>query len=211
MTPQILIVIVIVLITWFVVVPKYAPQYAPKEVAGKVMSYMPFSGSSSSDNVIMAVPSAGTTANEGSPMARTASTVAPGTVESSAIAENVNFYSNADIACQNICAAMDPCKGDLSYARNDFGGPGLDYKDWVTTQAIDPAVVVNHAQFIADRNKFGNVTGRTYSPDSHDSYNPIPWQGIRGRPQKVPVGNPDQVPDIDMDMYADEQRVTWKS
>lgn len=133
---------------------------------------------------------------------KTASTMGPGAVERSALADNVNFYSQP---CTNAC------DGDLSFATNDFGAPGADFKDYLTSQAVDNSVIANHAEFVRDRQKFGNVTGRTYSPDSHDSYDPTPWIGIRGRPQNVPFGNPDQVPDVDFSLYADKQRVTWST
>lgn len=106
------------------------------------------------------------------------------------------------------------CSGDdFAYAVNDFGGPGMDYKDWVASQAVDPAVLKNHAEFVQDRleNQQQWATSTAYSPDSHDSYDPIPWQGIRGRPQAVAMCNPTQVPDVDVNLYDKCQKVTWAS
>ncbi len=137
----------------------------------------------------------------------TASTMAPGGVELVAQRENSAYYSGLS---NDVCSqACDPCVGDMSFAVNDFGAPGADFNDYLTSQGVDSSVIANHAEFIKDRQKFGNVTGRTYSPDSHDSYDPTPWIGIRGRPQNVPYGNPDQVADVDRSLYADKQKLTW--
>ncbi len=101
---------------------------------------------------------------------------------------------------------------DYAYANNTYGAPGSDFKDWITAQSVDPQVIKNHSEFIADRlNTVGtNITGRTYSPDSHDSYDPISWIGIRGRPQAVPTSdNQAQVPDVDYNLYSKTQKLRW--
>lgn len=127
--------------------------------------------------------------------------------------ENAEYFttckSDAD-AKKALDCLCDP-DGDFAYAVNEFGGPGMDYKDWVTAQSVDPAVIKNHAGFVKDQTKSNvNITGRTYSPDSHDSYDPVPWQGLF-RPQAVPVCNPTQVPDVDYDLYNKERKFAWKS
>lgn len=121
--------------------------------------------------------------------------------------EHVEFFSG--------CApqqAVVGCEGDnFEYAQNDFGAPGVDFKDWVTSQSVETQVVKNHAEFVKDRLKTNqNITGRTFTPDSHASYDPIKWVGLR-RPQAVPVCNPDQVPDLDMSLFDKEPKLTWKS
>jgi hypothetical protein len=118
------------------------------------------------------------------------------------------------------CANLTPvilagmCGDDdkFSYAINEFGAPGLEFKDWVTSQSVDPQVLKNHAEFVRDRisDNPQNITGRTYSPDMHDSYDPIPWVGLR-RPQAVPVCNPTQVPDVDYNLYESRPKFTWRS
>jgi len=133
--------------------------------------------------------------------------------EAASTAEQIEYFTgcqdptklNAELNCL--------CEGsDLSYATNEYGAPGMSYKDWVAAQAVDPAVVKNHAEWIKDRVREGslNVTGRTYSPDSHDSYDPIPWIGLR-RPQAVATCNPDTVPDVNYDLYNDKPKLTWRS
>jgi hypothetical protein len=111
------------------------------------------------------------------------------------------------------------CSGDdsgINYAVSEFGAPGLDYSDWVKAQGVDPEVQKNHAEFIKERQGGAGVqgaitTGRTYSPDSNDSYNPYPWIGIRGRPQAVAVCNPTQMPDTDFDLYPVKSKMSWSS
>jgi len=87
----------------------------------------------------------------------------------------------------------------------DFASKGQSYQDFVSSWALDDKVIENHMNFVKDRKGLGPegefVTGRTYSPDSHDSYDPIPWIGIRGRPQYVQQCNPTQVPDMDTNLF----------
>lgn len=111
----------------------------------------------------------------------------------------------------NSCGC-DP-NGNFSYATNEFGAKGMTYKDWVTSQAVDPQVISNHAEFVRDRSQGGpqNITGKTYSPDSNSSYDPISWMGIRGRPQAVSVCSPDQVSDMDYDLFPKNQKVIWRT
>jgi len=133
------------------------------------------------------------------------------------IGENLEYFS----ACKD---AIDPtkdldCAGDdsrASYAVNEFGAPNMDFGDWVKAQGVDPEVRKNHKEFVDERLGGSGVqgaitTGRTYSPDSNDSYDPYPWVGIRGRPQAVPVCNPSQMPDTDFDLYPVKSKMTWNS
>jgi hypothetical protein len=118
--------------------------------------------------------------------------------------ENFSVCGGADETAQVLdCVCGD--KPDVSFAKWDYGRPDASYSDYVSSQAVDNKVIENHAQFVRDRRGLGPegefTTGRTYSPDSHDSYNPIPWQGIRGRPRAVPQCNPTQVPDLDTNLF----------
>lgn len=122
------------------------------------------------------------------------------TPEQKAMAENIESFSGGSA----------DCSGDLAYAVDEFGAPGMEYKDWVASQSVGTDVLINHATFVKDRIKSTgqNITGRTYSPDSHDSYDPIPWIGLR-RPQAVPVDNPTQVPDVDKSLYSAKSSLRW--
>lgn len=108
----------------------------------------------------------------------------------------------------------DTCGDNFDYAVNEFGAPGMSYRDWIGTQAVDPATVKNHAEFVKDR--VGNdwkqiITGPTYALPDHESYQPTPWIGIRGRPTRVAICNPTEVTDDDVGFYPETQKVTWKS
>lgn len=108
----------------------------------------------------------------------------------------------------NIVSGAETCT-DTGFAVNEFGAPGMDFKDWVMAQSVDPQTIKNHTEFVKDRTKNGEfMTGRTFTPDSHDSYDPIPWVGLR-RPQAVPVGNPDQTPDVDYNLYSNKPGLVW--
>lgn len=103
------------------------------------------------------------------------------------------------------------CTPNDSYALNDYGAPGVDYKDWVAAQAIDSQVVKNHAEFVKDRIGADgqNITGRTHTPDTLEGQE-TPWIGLR-RPQAVAVCNPTQVADVDYNWYAKKPTFTWSS
>lgn len=124
-----------------------------------------------------------------------------------ALRENQEYFSVC--GSEDTKAVLDcVCEGNEGkFAKFEYGRPDSDYKDFVASWAIDDKVIENHMKFVRDRKGLGPegefVTGRTYSPDSHDSYDPIPWVGIRGRPH-APADlqcNPTQVPDIDTNLY----------
>lgn len=119
------------------------------------------------------------------------------------MSENQEYFS----VCGNGDLQLTGCENntDSSFAKFDYGAANMDYKDYVASQSVDNKVIENHLQFVRDRKGLGPegefITGRTYSPDSHDSYDPIPWAGIRGRPRYVQQCNPTQVPDVDTNLY----------
>jgi len=103
--------------------------------------------------------------------------------------------------------------GEGEFVKNEYGAPGMDYGSFVMSQAVDDQVIVNHANYVKNRKEFGTsgeYTGRTYSPDSHDSYDPIPWQGLR-RPEYVNQCNPTQVPDVDTNLYKGNRSFCFKT
>ena len=123
------------------------------------------------------------------------------------LAGNSEYFS-VGCSADNVSKVLDcVCEGDEpgAFAKFDYGAPNMSYKDFVASQAVDDQVIENHMQYVRDRRGLGPegefITGRTYSPDSHDSYDPIPWQGIRGRPQGVAQCNPTQVPDVDTNLF----------
>ena len=128
--------------------------------------------------------------------------------EAASIAENMEYFA----APAGDSSGEHTCDDHFSHATNEYGAPGMDFKDWVAGQAVDSQVIKNHAEFVKDRLGDGkqSVTGRTFSPDSHSSYDPISWVGLR-RPQAVKVDNPTQVPDVDMDLYEKRPTFTWSS
>ncbi len=137
--------------------------------------------------------------------------IAPVKPETQSIESNVEYFDSCTMDLTK--HIVDSCNNDdYKYAYNDFGAPGADFKDWVSSQAVDNNVIKNHAEYVSDRESTTtqNITGRTFSPDSHDSYDPIPWIGLR-RPQAVPVCNPTQVPDVDYNLYDKSPKLTWKS
>jgi hypothetical protein len=111
-----------------------------------------------------------------------------------------------------ISKVLDCVCGDdpaTTFAQYDYGKPGLDYKGYVTSQAVDAAVIHNHLQFVHGPNG-AYSTGRTYSPDSHESYDPIPWVGLR-RPEYVVQCNPTQVPDVNLDMFKRNRQFCFQT
>ncbi len=122
-----------------------------------------------------------------------------------AMAESLEYFASCKDTDET-SKALDCVCGDnekFSFAENDYGSPGMDYKAYVTSQAVDDKVIKNHLAYVEERKGLGpegEFTGRTYSPDSHDSYDPIPWIGLR-RPQFVSQCNPTQVADVDTNLY----------
>ena len=130
--------------------------------------------------------------------------------------ENAEYFS--------VCGDSDDVKKELScycgdsngqFANDAYGGPGLDFKDYVMAQGVDAEVVRNHAEFVKDRSQGGSVnwTGRTYAlPDEIETeFYPNSWVGIRGRPQAVPICNPTQVTDPTSRQFSKGQKLTWSS
>lgn len=133
----------------------------------------------------------------------------PATAESAALKENMEFFTgNVDgQQAAELCGT-----GPFNYAVNEYGAPGMSWSDHVASAAVDPAVIKNHSEFVADRmsNKSQFITGPTMTPDSHTSYDPISWQGLR-RPQAVRQHNPTQMPDIDTSLYETQPKFNWSS
>lgn len=118
--------------------------------------------------------------------------------------------------CAPTMEAMTNACGEnaqVDYAVNDFGAPGVDFKDWAMSQAVGSDVLANHAEFVKDRikNQSSIITGRTMALGELEG-DDVKWMGIRGRPQKVPVhGLMAQQPDFTPDHYADKPKLTWSS
>ena len=114
------------------------------------------------------------------------------------------FNSNAAVADAELLNA----DGDAQSCAQDFANSGATFNDWVKANAVDSSLIQNHTQWVNDTGTRGTYTGRTYTADMHDSYDPIPWIGLM-RPQNVPVGNPDQIPDIDRTLYSNKQTILF--
>src|SRR5437868_4525813 len=44
-----------------------------------------------------------------------------------------------------VCGDGENGDGKFAYAENEYGAPGLDYKSWVTANAVDQQVIKNHS------------------------------------------------------------------
>lgn len=89
--------------------------------------------------------------------------------------------------------------------------PG-SYTEFLSEQ-IEPEVHKNHKEFVKDLvgPHTRNLTDRSRSMATHDSYNPgPPWVGLR-RPQAVPIDNPTQVIDVDMSHFSEVPTFSWSS
>lgn len=127
--------------------------------------------------------------------------------------ENSEYFATCQSTTDNQ-PAVDDCacgSGPFDYANNEFGAPGLSFTDWVTGQSVDSQTVNNHAEFVKDRLEKNAIwTGRTYSPDdASDGFYYTSWQGIRGKPQRVPVCNPTQVQDTDESWFPVKMQLQY--
>lgn len=130
--------------------------------------------------------------------------------EMTAAKENAEFFT----ACGNPSTSGCDPEDKFAYADNEFGAPGRDFKDWVTSQAVDPQVIKNHFEFVKDRlgDNNQNITGRTYALGEVEGTDQVPWIGIRGRPQGVSIcGLNAQIPDVDYRNFTEKPRFNWNS
>lgn len=138
--------------------------------------------------------------------------------EKEALMEQAEYFT----ACNNTPEAQklahDMCGDDdkFSYAVNEFGAPGLEFKDWVLSNSVDMNVLRNHTEFVKDRlgDNSQNVTGRTWSPSfrqpEFEGVSDVPWQGLR-RGENVKICNPTQVAEYNPNLYTDKPKFTWDS
>lgn len=90
-----------------------------------------------------------------------------------------------------------------AFAKNDFGSPGATYEDYMTSQAVSIESVKNHAAFVegVKSNLPQHKLGRPTMPDTHESYSPVDWVGLRP-PRAVQMhGDPKQIADMDQDWF----------
>lgn len=132
--------------------------------------------------------------------------------ERTSLKENAEFFTAQSSEVLNYqCGDEDK----FVFANNEFGAPGMSYKDYVANQAVDPAVIKNHSEFVKDRftdNK-QNVTGRTRSLGEIESSDAVPYVGLR-RPQHVPdsaKAGALQVSDARDSGYTNKPTFTWTS
>jgi len=109
-----------------------------------------------------------------------------------------------DVTKDMSCACKDMPTAD--YQGTEYGMPNADYKEYVTSQAVDDAVIANHKDFVWQRHG-QYATGRTYTADTVlDGVDQIKWWGLRRPDVRVPIANPTQVPEIDIDYYLPNRK-----
>lgn len=116
-------------------------------------------------------------------------------------AENTEYFQvckDSDDVTKVLDCTCDDSSG-FTFAKNEYGAPGLDYNTYVMSQGVDQQVVKNHSQFVEDRRNVnargGDFTGKTWQPQAEVEGvgNSSNWIGIRGQPMRVKVCNPTQV------------------
>ncbi|MHB2028941.1 MAG: hypothetical protein ACYCPT_09010 [Acidimicrobiales bacterium] len=133
-------------------------------------------------------------------------------VEARTLGENVEFFTTCADYKDEVQHLNNSCtKNDLLYAENPYGAKGIDYHEFIASQAISPEVVANHAQFVKSRwSKGEGWTGSTFSPDKKISGDVYPWVGLR-RPEKVPICNPTQIPTFTYSDFEPHSSIAWGS
>jgi hypothetical protein len=105
-------------------------------------------------------------------------------------------------------AGVNPEKHALSehmnfYEKNtDSGAPAGsgDYVTYARSIAVDDDVVNNHRDWVSNRlSNNQNWTGRTMMAQDWENSDNTNWQGIRGRPQAVPIDKRSRKQIIDID------------
>jgi hypothetical protein len=96
-----------------------------------------------------------------------------------------------------------------------YGPENKDTETWIRDQGIDTKVIKAQEKFTTDQTK--NVSGQTKSTglggptkmsqlQVFEPEAPIPWRGLN-KPQRVPIGDPTQIPDIDFSWYPVQQQI----
>lgn len=128
-------------------------------------------------------------------------------------AENSEYFQvckDSDDVTKVLDCTCDDSSG-FTFAKNEYGAPGLDYNTYVLSQGVDQQVVKNHSQFVEDRRNVnargGDFTGKTWTPQAEIEGvgNSSNWIGIRGPPMKVKVCNPTQVVQDEEDEYRSKR------
>lgn len=135
------------------------------------------------------------------------------TPEQEAMAETMEYFQVCRDPDETSKALDCLCDDDstVSFAENPYGfGDIQSFSEYVTTSAVDDDIIKNHQGYVESQLLVGGFTGRTYSPDSHDSYDPIPWIGLR-RPDYVQQCNPTQVPDVDVNLYKSNRQFCFRT
>lgn len=135
------------------------------------------------------------------------------TPEQEAMAETMEYFQVCRDPDETSKALDCLCDDDstVSFAENPYGfGDIQSFSEYVTTSAVDDDIIKNHQGYVESQLLVGGFTGRTYSPDSHDSYDPIPWIGLR-RPSYVDQCNPTQVPDVDVNLYKSNRQFCFRT
>ncbi len=133
--------------------------------------------------------------------------------EQGAMAEAMEYFQVCRDPDETSKALDCLCDDDstVSFAENPYGfGDIQSFSEYVTTSAVDDDIIKNHQGYVESQLLVGGFTGRTYSPDSHDSYDPIPWIGLR-RPDFVQQCNPTQVPDVDVNLYKSNRQFCFRT
>lgn len=132
--------------------------------------------------------------------------------EAAAMKENTEYFQacSGDNETEQALGCLCGDGDKFTFAKHDWGSKGMDYGSFMTSQAVDDETIKHHSGFVKDRLGDGNFTGRTYSPDSHESYDPIKWVGLR-RPQYVEQCNPTQVPDVNTALFKSNRQFCFKT
>lgn len=120
-------------------------------------------------------------------------------IENTMIEENYEHYDN-----RPLCTYEKGRGAPSEYLVQNYLDGELTYNDFMTSQGVTADVFDNHSKFVEGR---GDIKGRTISYDMHASQDYIPWVGLN-RPQNVPIGDPDQTPEVDRNWYAEAPSVS---
>jgi len=129
--------------------------------------------------------------------------------ENVALGQNAEYFSSG----MSSCDVKEHAEG--TFESNSFGGSGsdIDFKDYISGEAINEQTMRNHQEFVKDRIQntgTQNITGRTYAMGEIEADGGVPWMGLR-RPQHVEVVNPTQATDFRAADYTDKPTFTWNS
>jgi hypothetical protein len=89
------------------------------------------------------------------------------------------------------------------FGTDQVGDRATDFDELLTKMGAGQDIIDSQAEFASGLTTQSTV-GAALRLGDHESYAPVAWVGLR-RPEAVPIGDPDQTPDLDISYFTDHK------